>query len=42
MPKQGTEKFINNLQLFKVKNIYITPQDILNYIAKHENTKRTQ
>ena len=39
MPKQKTEKVKNNLQLFKVKNIYITPQDILNDILKYQNQK---
>lgn len=40
MPKQGTEKVKNNLQIFKVKNIYITPQDILNYIAKQQKQQQ--
>lgn len=40
MPKQVTDKVINNLQLFKVKNIYITPQDILNYIFKYQKQQQ--
>lgn len=40
MPKQRTEKVKNNLQIFKVKNIYITPQDILNYIDKQQKQQQ--
>jgi len=34
MPKQGTEKVKNKLTSYQGKNIYISPQDVLNCILK--------